>query len=44
MSFFLENKKRDLSDKSRNGEDAKKVRENAENICSLSDEIEMAMV
>ena len=30
MSFFLGNKKRDLSDKSRNGEDAKKVKENAE--------------
>ena len=39
MSFFLGNKKRDLSDKSRNGEDAKKVRENAESIGSLSDEV-----
>ena len=36
MSFF-EGKKRDLSDKSRNGEDTKKIRENSSN--SLSDEI-----
>ena len=33
------NKKRDLSDKSRNGEDAKKVKENAESTGSLSDEV-----
>ena len=33
--FFLGNKKRDLSDKSRNGEDAKKVKENAESTGSL---------
>ena len=39
MSFFLENRKRDLSDKSRNGEDAKKVKENAESTGSLSDEV-----
>ena len=39
MSFFLGNKKRDLSDKSRNGEDAKKVKENAESTGSLSDEV-----
>ena len=37
MSFFLGNKKRDLSDKSRNGEDAKKVKENAQSISSLLD-------
>ena len=30
MSFFLGSKKRDLSDMSRKGKDAKKVRENAE--------------
>ena len=35
MSFFGVGKKRDLSDKSRNGEDAKKIRENSAN--SLSD-------
>ena len=39
MNFFLGNKKRDLSDKSRNGEDAKKVKENAESTGSLSDEV-----
>ena len=39
MSFCLGNKKRDLSDKSRNGEDAKKVKENAECTGSLSDEV-----
>ena len=33
------NKKRDLSDKPRNGEDAKKVKENAESTGSLSDEV-----
>ena len=43
MSFFLENKKRDLSDKSRNEEDAKKVKETAESTGSLSDEY-LAMV
>ena len=37
MIFFLGNKKRDLSDKSRNGEDAKRVKENAESTGSLSD-------
>ena len=35
MSFFGVGKKRDLSDKSRNGEDTKKIRENSAN--SLSD-------
>ena len=39
MSFLLGNKKRDLSDKSRNAEDAKKVKENAESTGSLSDEV-----
>ena len=39
MKFFLGNKKRDLSDKSRNGEDAKKVKKNNESAGSLSDEI-----
>ena len=39
MSFFLGNKKRDLSDKSRNEEDAKKVKENAESTGSLSNEV-----
>ena len=39
MSFFLGNKKRDLSDKSRNGDDAKKVKENTESTGSLSDEV-----
>ena len=39
MSFFLGNKKRDLSDKSRNGEDAKKVKENVESSGSLSDQV-----
>ena len=39
MSFFLGNKKRDLSDKSRNEEDAKKVKENAESTGSWSDEV-----
>ena len=38
MSFFLGNKNKDLSDKSRN-EDAKKVKENAESIGSLPDEV-----
>ena len=39
MSFFLGNKKRDLSDKSKNWEDAKKVEENAESTGSLSYEV-----
>ena len=40
MSFFGGGKKRDLSDKSRNGEDTKKVRENSANYLSyLPDEI-----
>ena len=39
MSFFLGNKKRDLGGKSRNGEDVKKVKENAESTGSLSDEV-----
>ena len=39
MNFFPGNKKRDLSNKSRNGEDAKKVEENAESTGSLSDEV-----
>ena len=39
MSFFLGNKKRDLSDKWRNGEDVKKVKENAESTGCLSDEV-----
>ena len=37
--FFLGNEKRHLSDKSRNGEDAKKVKENVESTRSLSDEV-----
>ena len=39
MSFFLGNKKRDLSNKSRNGKNRKKVKENAESTASLSDEL-----
>ena len=39
MSFYLGNKKRDLTDKSGNGEDVKKVKENAESTGSLSDEV-----
>ena len=39
MSFVLGNKKRGLSEKSGNGEDAKKVKENAESTGSLSDEV-----
>ena len=39
MNFFLVNKKRDLSFKLRNGEDAKKVKENAESTATLSDEV-----
>ena len=37
MSFFLVIKKRDLSDKSRNGEDSKKHRENHGSTISLPD-------
>ena len=39
MSFFLRNKKTDLSDKSRNVEDAKKVKKSAESTGSLTDEV-----
>ena len=39
MSFFLENKKTDLGDKSRNREDPKKVKGNAESTGFLSDEV-----
>ena len=39
MRFFLRNKKRDLSAKSRNGEDVKKVKENSESTGFLSDEV-----
>ena len=39
MSFFLGSKKRGFNDKSGNGEDAKKVKENAESTGSLSDEV-----
>ena len=39
MSFFLANKKRDLSDKSRDGEDSKKRREQSDSLSSLSDEV-----
>ena len=39
MSFFLGNKKRDWSDKSRNEEDAKKVKENNESTGFLSDKV-----
>ena len=39
MSFFLGNKKRDWSDKSRNGKDAKKVNENDESTGFLSEEV-----
>ena len=39
MSFFLGNMKRDLSDKSKNVEDANQVKENVESTCSLSDEV-----
>ena len=38
MSFFLESKKRDLSDKSRDGEDSKKVKE-SDSLSSLPDEV-----
>ena len=39
MSFFLGNKKRDLSDKSRDGEDSKKLREQSDSLSSLSNEV-----
>ena len=41
MSFFLGKKKKDLSlsDESRNGEDANKIKENAKSTGSLSNEI-----
>ena len=39
MSFFLENKKRDPSDKSRDGEVSKKLREESDSLSSLSDEV-----
>ena len=39
MSFFLGNKKRDLSDKSRDGEDSKKLRERSDSLSSLSNEV-----
>ena len=39
MSFFLGNKKRDLSNKSRDGEDSRKRREQSDSLSSLSDEV-----
>ena len=39
MSFFLGNKKRDLSDKFRDGEGSKKLREQSDSFSSLSDEV-----
>ena len=39
MSFFLGNKKRDLSDKFRDAEDSKKLREQSDSLSSLSDEV-----
>ena len=39
MSFFLGNKKRDFSNKSRDGEDSKKLREQSDSLSSLSDEV-----
>ena len=39
MSFFLGNKKRDLSDKSRDDESLKKLREQSDSVSSLSDEV-----
>ena len=38
MSFFLGSKKRDLSDKSKDGEDSKKVKE-SDSLSSLPDEV-----
>ena len=37
--FFLGSKKRDLSDKSRNGEDSKKHRENSDSASLLLDDV-----
>ena len=39
MSFFLGNKKRDLSDKSRDGEGSKYLQEQSDSLSSLSDEV-----
>ena len=39
MSFFLGNKKTDLPDKSRDGEESKKLREQSDSLISLSDEV-----
>ena len=39
MSFFLRNKKRDFSNKSRDGEDSRKRREQSDSFSSLSDEV-----
>ena len=39
MVFCLGNKKNNLSEKLRNGEDAKKIKESAENAGFLSDEV-----
>ena len=38
MIFFLGSRKRDLSRKSRDGEDSNKVKDN-DSLCSLSDEV-----
>ena len=38
MSFFLGNKKRDLSDKSKDGEDSKKIKE-SDSLSSLPEEV-----
>ena len=39
MSFLGGSKKRDLSDKSRDGEDSKKIREQSDSLSSLSDDV-----
>ena len=39
MVFFLGSNKRELSDKSRNGEDSKKHRENSNSASSLPDDV-----
>ena len=39
MSVFLGSKKRDLSDKSRNGGDSKKHKENSDSASSLPDNV-----
>ena len=39
MVFFLGSNKRELSDKSRNGEDSKKHRENSKSASSLPDDV-----